>query len=58
MKYCMGVNVKKTENLEKVKCQNCVHLARSADDENAKEWHKEPKIPCRLYRAIAIDTAL
>ena len=54
MKMCMGVNVKATENLARVKCQNCVHLARSEDDENAKEWHNDPKMPCRLYKAIAI----
>ena len=58
MKMCMGVNVKATEKLGKVKCQGCAHLARSVDDENAKEWHKDPKMPCKLYKAIAIGAGL
>ena len=57
MKMCMGVNVRATDNLERVKCQKCIHLARSVDDENAKEWH-DPKMPCKLYKAIAIGAAL
>ena len=60
MKMCMGANVKATDNLEKVKCQKCIHLARGrgADDDNIKEWHNNPKMPCKLYKAIAIGAAL